>query len=109
MRELDSITELTLNRIEVLLELRDADLAALDTAKMLANIFGCFTAKICIDVPLSPFDLDMFMRCVSRKAEETLVSIITLVEAKQNYYAMPLLRPLCEEYLLAEVESQEVV
>jgi len=96
------ITELTLKRIGVLLDLRDADLAALDTAKMLVDILGIFTPKICFNLSPSPFDLDMVMRCVSRKAEETLLSIITLVEAKQSYYAMPLLRPLCEEYLLAQ-------
>lgn len=96
------ITELTLKRIEVLLKLRDADRAALDTAKMLTDIFGIFTSKVCFGLLPSPFDLDMVMRCVSRKAEETLLSIITLVETKQSYYAMPLLRPLCEEYLLTQ-------
>lgn len=102
MEKHERMTELTLKRIGILLEIRDADLSAIETAKMLAEIYGCFTSSICFDLPLPSLNLDLLMRSVCRKAEETLLSIITLVEADQDYYAMPLLRPLCEEYLLAE-------
>lgn len=43
--------------------------------------------------------MSLLLRCVARKTQESLISIIELVDRQQAYYAMPLLRPMCEELI----------
>jgi Family of unknown function (DUF5677) len=101
-REQNRQREETLERVSALLEQGDADKAALESAKMLLEIYSVFLEQICRDVKSPDFSVDLIIRCIARKAEEGLRAIVTLVEAGQPYSAMPLLRPMCEEYLLTE-------
>jgi Family of unknown function (DUF5677) len=94
--------EETLERVAALLDQGDADKAALESAKMLLEVYSIFLERICRDIKSPDFSVDLIIRCIARKAEESLRAIVTLVEARQTYSALPLLRPMCEEYLLAE-------
>jgi hypothetical protein len=47
----------------------------------------------------SDFNVALLLRCVAKKSQESLKAIVELTEHSQAYYAMPLLRPMCEELI----------
>jgi hypothetical protein len=41
------------------------------------------------------------LRCIIRKTQEALETILRIAEEDTAYYATPLLRPMCEELIFA--------
>lgn len=70
--------------------------------KILKSIEG-FVDAICKDVPItdqpSDFGVSYLLRCAVKRAQESLIAITELTKGSQAYYAMPLLRPICEDFI----------
>lgn len=70
--------------------------------KVLESIEG-FVNAISSGVPAtnqpSDFGVPLLLRCVAKRSQESLVAITKLVGSVQAYYAMPLLRPMCEDFI----------
>jgi Family of unknown function (DUF5677) len=67
----------------------------------IAEVIGSFADELCegvgFDGPTTPWAL----RCIIRKTQESLETILHLAEEGTAYYATPLLRPMCEELIFA--------
>lgn len=70
--------------------------------KVLKSIEG-FVNAISSEVPAtnqpSDFGVPLLLRCAVKRSQESLVAIIDLTKGSQAYYAMPLLRPMCEDFI----------
>lgn len=85
-----------------LLEQGDPETLISTAAQRVLESVEHFVDAICNGVPfasLSDFNVSLLLRCVARKSQESLMSITKLVVDEQTYYAMPLLRPMCEELI----------
>lgn len=82
----------------------DRDVYTLTSARGFLEVTKKFVDRICDRIELKePADLStsLFLRCIARKTQESLSTIIGLAEGEQAYYAMALLRPMCEELIFA--------
>lgn len=85
-----------------LLEQGNPETLVSTSAQRLLEAVERFVDAICNGVPFtspSDFNVSLLLRCVARKSQESLVSLTKLVVDEQAYYAMPLLRPMCEELI----------
>ncbi len=82
-----------------LLEERDEDLRLLISAKELLKTQTKFINRISEEIENPDIDTSLVIRCVAKKTQESLSSIVALVEDDRAYYGIPLLRPMCEELI----------
>lgn len=86
-----------------LLNKGDQDEYMLTSARGFLEIAEKFVERICNRVEFKDLDdltFSLFLRCIARKTQESLSTIVGLAEGEQSYYAMALLRPMCEEPIL---------
>jgi hypothetical protein len=94
---------------EVQAELRrlnegDRDVYMLTAARGLLEVVEGFVDRVCTGVEVNgpaDFSTSLILRCIAKKTQESLSTIVGLAEREQGYYAMALLRPMCEELIFA--------
>jgi hypothetical protein len=82
----------------------DRDVYMLTAARGLLEIVEGFVDRVCSGVEVNgpaDFSTALILRCIARKTQESLSTIVGLAEREQGYYAMALLRPMCEELIFA--------
>ena len=83
----------------------DRDVYMLTAARGFLGIVEAFVDRVVSGVEVSgpaDFSTPLILRCIARKTQESLAAIVGLAERKQGYYAMALLRPMCEELIFAK-------
>jgi hypothetical protein len=93
--------EKALAEAKAVIEAGDSNVAILTAARRIHDIFKLFANRLCVDVRSTTVSLDLILRCVARKTEESLAAIIDLTEHGHAYPATALLRQMCEELLFA--------
>lgn len=82
----------------------DEDLRLRTTAERILEAVEVFVDGISRRVEFKRrdhFNVSLILRCITKKTQESLVAILELAKNDRAYYAMPLLRPMCEELLFA--------
>src|SRR5438093_2603566 len=93
--------EATLHEVSELMKQSDSDLLYKVGAERILGIVRAYTAVICTGISLQPGSLaltwDLVLRCIARKAEARLSSVISLTSTGDSASALGLLRPTSEE------------
>ena len=83
----------------------DRDVYMLSSARGSLETIEKFVDHICDRVEFKGVDdvsTSLILRCIAKKTQESLSTIVELAEGEQSYYAMALLRPMCEELIFAK-------
>jgi hypothetical protein len=93
--------EEALEKVSHLLEAEDEDQRLLTSVQEILRIHTKYINQISDHVESPDINTSLMMRCIARKTQESLGTIVKLVQGDQGYYGMALLRPMCEELIFA--------
>ena len=80
----------------------DSEHTILTATKRILEILQEINVPLCDGIVSNLVSTSLVIRCIARKAEEALRSIIAIVELGHSYSATALLRPMCEELIFAK-------
>jgi len=98
----DSNREAALAEAKALLDAGDSDQIILTATKRILETLQEINGPLCDAIAPGLISASLVIRCIARKAEEALASIVAIVELGHSYPATALLRQMCEELIFAK-------
>jgi hypothetical protein len=97
----DDKLERALEEATSLLDGVDAKQQVVTPVRRIVEVIRNYADELCTDVEFDGLTKTWALRCILRKTQESLETILLVVEEGTAYYAAPLLRPMCEELIFA--------